>query len=48
MSTDEILPLTRMGWVITLVDYIGVHAAVAGMRLRYRSYFPTVDLIAPE
>jgi predicted nucleic acid-binding protein len=34
--------------------YIGAHAAIAGMRLltrdarRYRTYFPTVDLIAPE
>lgn len=34
--------------------YIGAHAAVAGMRLltrdaaRYRTYFPTVDIIAPE
>jgi predicted nucleic acid-binding protein len=34
--------------------YIGAHAAVAGMRLltrdarRYRSYFPTVELIAPD
>ena len=34
--------------------YIGAHAAVAGLRLltrdprRYRAYFPTVDLIAPE
>src|SRR3954467_549172 len=34
--------------------YIGAHAAVSGMRLltrdarRYRSYFPTVALIAPE
>jgi predicted nucleic acid-binding protein len=33
--------------------YIGAHAAVADMRLltrdprRYRSYFPTVDLLAP-
>jgi predicted nucleic acid-binding protein len=33
--------------------YIGAHAAVAGLRLltrdprRYRSYFPTVELIAP-
>jgi hypothetical protein len=34
--------------------YIGAHAAVAGMKLltrdprRYRTYFPTVRLIAPE
>lgn len=34
--------------------YIGAHAAVAGMTLltrdasRYRSYFPTLSLIAPE
>jgi predicted nucleic acid-binding protein len=34
--------------------YIGAHAAVAGFRIltraprRYRAYFPTVDLIAPE
>jgi hypothetical protein len=34
--------------------YIGAHAAVAGYRLltrdaaRYRSYFPTVQLIAPD
>lgn len=33
--------------------YIGAHAAVAGMRLltrdatRYRSYFPSIELIAP-
>lgn len=34
--------------------FIGAHAAVAGLRLltrdatRYRSYFPTVELISPE
>ena len=34
--------------------YIGAHAAVAGMSLltrdaaRYRTYFPTVELIAPD
>ena len=34
--------------------YIGAHAAVAGMALltrdaaRYRTYFPTVELIAPD
>lgn len=34
--------------------FIGAHAAVEGMRLvtrdasRYRTYFPTVDLIVPE
>ena len=34
--------------------YIGAHAAVAGLRLltrdprRYRSYFPTVALLAPQ
>jgi predicted nucleic acid-binding protein len=34
--------------------YIGAHAAIAGLRLltrdprRYRTYFPTVDIIAPE
>jgi predicted nucleic acid-binding protein len=34
--------------------YIGAHAAVSGYRLltryagRYRSYFPSVDLIAPR
>jgi predicted nucleic acid-binding protein len=34
--------------------YIGAHAAIAGLRLltrdprRYRTYFPTVELIAPE
>jgi len=34
--------------------FIGAHAAVTGMRLltrdanRYRSYFPTVDLIVPD
>lgn len=38
-----------------LVDfYIGAHAAIAGYRLltrdatRYRTYFPTVELIAPN
>lgn len=34
--------------------YVGAHAAVAGYRLltrdatRYRTYFPTIDLIAPD
>ncbi len=34
--------------------FIGAHAAVAGLRLltrdptRYRSYFPTVEVLAPE
>jgi predicted nucleic acid-binding protein len=34
--------------------YIGAHAAITGFRLltrdapRYRTYFPTVDLIAPQ
>ena len=34
--------------------YIGAHAAVTGMSLltrdapRYRTYFPTVELIAPD
>jgi predicted nucleic acid-binding protein len=34
--------------------FVGAHAAVAGLRLmtrdpaRYRTYFPTVELIAPE
>lgn len=34
--------------------YIGAHAAISGLRLltrdprRYRTYFPTVDVIAPE
>jgi len=39
----------------TLPDFfIGAHAAVAGLRLltrdsrRYRSYFPSVDILAPE
>jgi predicted nucleic acid-binding protein len=35
------------------VFYIGAHAAVAGMTLltrdeaRYRTYFPTLDIVAP-
>jgi predicted nucleic acid-binding protein len=34
--------------------YIGAHAAIAGMRLltrdprRYRTYFPTIDILAPD
>jgi predicted nucleic acid-binding protein len=34
--------------------YIGAHAAIAGYRLltrdvrRYRTYFPTIDIVAPE
>ena len=34
--------------------YIGAHAAVSGFRIltrdprRYRTYFPTVDIISPE
>lgn len=34
--------------------FVGAHAAVAGMRLltrdarRYRAYFPTVELVAPD
>jgi predicted nucleic acid-binding protein len=34
--------------------YIGAHAAVAGYRLlardvrRYRTYFPAIDIIAPD
>jgi predicted nucleic acid-binding protein len=34
--------------------YIGAHAAIAGFKLltrdvaRYRTYFPTIEIIAPE
>lgn len=56
LAAKVFLAYRRRGgeWRAPLPDfYIGAHAAVAGYRLltrdarRFRSYFPTVELIAP-